>query len=128
MKKLVALILVITSLCPLCVQAEDAFREYAVSTLEYEAALADRIEALSKIANPTELHMELCFRYWRLWFELGDVMSMEAMVMSGGDMPETSDMTSITELIETYRTFYKYGMYTPRDIIDIIADGMPKAK
>lgn len=126
MKKLVALILVITCLCPLCVQAEDAFREYAVSTLEYKVTLRDRILELAKIKNPTELHMELCFRYWKMWFELGDVMSMEAAVMSGGEMPEATDMSSISEVIETYRTFYKYGVYSVDDIISRVAEFIPE--
>lgn len=121
MKKLLAVVLAL--LCvfsSVAVGESDAqiFKEYSMSTMDFRNDLAERILALGKIENPTEVHLELAFRYLKQWFEFTNILMLETAVYFNTGMPTLYDTDKIDTYIQNSRKCYAAGVFSISDILD----------
>lgn len=121
MKKLLVVVLALLCMFSSVAVGESdarAFLDHSLSTLGYQKDIAELLTALGEIENPTEVHLELAFRYLEIWYECSDIFMLESAVFFGKEMPSLTDKEALNNAIQISRAYYEAGILSISGIID----------
>ena len=122
MEKLLAVVLALLCVFSSVAVGESdtrAFLDHSRSTLSYQRDIVELLTALGEIENPTEVHLELAFRYLEMWFECSDIYLLESAVFFGQEMPTSLvGNEALNNVIQLCRAGSEAGVLSISSIID----------
>lgn len=123
MKKVVAVVLAMLLLIGFAGLSESAVAQsidQPIATMNFANELKARLKALSLKTAPTATDAELCFMYAEAYGHLARLAGTELFAISGTDKPDNSVWDGYFDSINSTRSYYEQGWFTPEVVIGII--------